>query len=199
MGIFGKETNENSTTNTVVEQPSLLDKKPKWSNAKPGTRRFEKDVKAYGEWRQALDNSDYNTYGNEANARAAYSMGHRDEEALMSMNPLHTIGLNSPITVQGNTKVSNSSLNGQEFNSMDSTYTHTFSNGQVVTTSIGEDSNGGYHDAYGYTLPDGGSVQWDFANNDNMTYTPPSTNFASTYAESTLNQPITQPTLKPRK
>lgn len=199
MGIFGKETNENSTTNTAVEQPSLLDKKPKWSNAKPGTRRFEKDVKAYGEWRQALDNSDYNTYGNETNARAAYNMGHRDEEALMSMNPLHTIGLNSPITVQGNTKVSNSSVNGQELSSMSSTYTNTFSNGQVVTTSRGEDSNGGYHDTYGYTLPGGGSVQWDFANNGNMTYTPQSTNFASTYAESTLNQPITQPTLKPRK
>ena len=94
-------------------------------------------------------------YGHIQNAKLAYKLGMRDQDAVLSMAPTELTG-----TIKGNIK----SSVGNNSENMNYKYERTLSNGQTVTNAGGINSDGSQYETYGFTLPNGDSAEFDLIN-----------------------------------
>lgn len=94
-------------------------------------------------------------YGHIQNAKLAYKLGMRDQDAVLSMAPTELTG-----TIKGTIK-SSADKNSETMNYR---YKRNLSNGQTVTNAGGINPDGSQYETYGFTLPNGDSAEFDLIN-----------------------------------
>lgn len=94
-------------------------------------------------------------YGHIQNAKTAYKLGMRDQDAVLSMAPTELTGM-----IKGTIK-SSADKNSETMNYR---YKRNLSNGQTVTNAGGINSDGSQYETYGFTLPNGDSAEFDLIN-----------------------------------
>lgn len=171
-------------------EEDIFDKKPQWNGSRsdygnPESKKWQQYGQDHAQWRQALDREEFGKYGNAVNARAAYSMGHTDMEAVRGAAV--TMGVPSVITGRA-TQVFNN-----DQSSYNSTYTGHYGNGQTKTAYGGSDLNGNEWNYTTYNLGDGSSYSVGYDGRKGTsgfeTYTPGQIDYGKKLGMNTVTAP----------
>lgn len=169
---------------------TVLDQRPEWKGSRanygnPESRRWQKYTQNYAQWRNDLDKEEFGKYGNSVNARAAYSMGARDMEAVRGA----VVGMGIPTVITGHT----TQYANNDQSSYNSTYTGHYGNGQTRTSYGGSDLNGNEWDYTTYNLGDGSSYSVGYdgrkGTSEFETYTPGQVDHSKKLGMNTITAP----------